>query len=130
MKGIYILIIRVEKETLLSVGALGALTFNPGLYAYVGSAQANLGQRIKRHLRKEKRLFWHIDYLLSSDAAKVVKVLYKNANKTEECAVANSLSGKGAPMDGFGCSDCDCKSHLFRIGADYRFLLESMKVLS
>jgi Uri superfamily endonuclease len=109
---------------------LGALTLNPGLYAYVGSAQTNLEQRIKRHLRKEKRFFWHIDYLLSSDAAKVVKVLYKDAGKTEECAVANALSEKGVPVDGFGCSDCDCRSHLFHIGADYGFLWALMKGLS
>lgn len=115
---------------MLNVGALGALTFNPGLYAYVGSAQTNLEQRIKRHLRKEKRLFWHIDYLLDSDAAEVVKVLYKDAGKTGECAVANALGEKGAPVDGFGCSDCDCRSHLFQIGADYGFLWASMKGLS
>jgi Uri superfamily endonuclease len=129
LKGIYVLIIQLEKEAELSVGSLGMVTFKPGLYAYVGSAQANLEQRIRRHLRKEKRLFWHIDYLLDSDAAKVVKVLHKEADKNGECAVADKLSEKGEPVDGFGCSDCRCRSHLFRIG-DYGFLLGSMQVLS
>jgi Uri superfamily endonuclease len=128
LKGIYVLIIRVKKDTNVNVGALGRAAFAKGLYAYVGSAQTNLEQRIKRHLRKEKRLFWHIDYLLDSDEAKIVKVLHKEADKAEECAVAKTLSEKGKPIDGFGCSDCRCRSHLFHIG-DYKFLLNSMKPL-
>ena len=127
MKGIYVLIIQVENDAVINVGALGALTFKPGLYAYVGSAQTILKQRIKRHLRKEKRLFWHIDYLLDSDASKVVEVLHKKADKTEECVIAEALSQKGEPIDGFGCSDCHCRSHLFRI-TDYGFLHNSMRL--
>jgi Uri superfamily endonuclease len=123
-----VLIIQVDKKVDVNVGALGKLTFEKGLYAYVGSAQANLEQRIKRHLAKEKRLFWHIDYLLSESAARIVKVLYKQTDKTEECNLAKVIGERGKPVNGFGCSDCNCKSHLFRIG-DYRFLQESMRVL-
>ena len=121
MRGVYVLIIQVDENVDMNVGALGKLTFEKGLYAYVGSAQANLEQRIKRHLRKEKRLFWHIDYLLNDSAARIVKVLYKQADKTEECEIAKVIGERGESVDGFGCSDCSCKSHLFRIG-DYRFL--------
>jgi Uri superfamily endonuclease len=123
-----VLIIKVDKKVDVNVGALGKLTFEKGLYAYVGSAQANLEQRIKRHLAKEKRLFWHIDYLLNDSAARIVKVLYKQAGKTKECNLAKTISERGKPVDGFGCSDCSCKSHLFRIG-DYHFLQESMRVV-
>jgi Uri superfamily endonuclease len=128
LKGVYVLIIQVDKDTGLNVGALGKLTFEKGLYAYVGSAQTNLEQRIKRHLGKEKRLFWHIDYLLNDSAARIVKVLYKQADRTEECEIAKAIGERGEPVGGFGCSDCSCKSHLFRIG-DYRFLQGSMQVL-
>ncbi|MCJ7761950.1 hypothetical protein MUP38_00660, partial [Candidatus Bathyarchaeota archaeon] len=48
LKGVYVLIIRVDKDTGVNVGDLGKLTFEKGLYAYVGSAQNNLEQRIKR----------------------------------------------------------------------------------
>jgi Uri superfamily endonuclease len=129
VKGIYVLIIRVAKDTNVNTGALNRIAFQKGLYAYVGSAQTNLEQRIKRHLRKEKRLFWHIDYLLANEAAKITQVLYKKANKTEECKTAKIIGERGKPIAGFGCSDCRCQSHLFRIG-DYEFLLDSMQVLS
>ena len=112
----------------MNVGAIGRLTFKKGLYAYVGSAQNNLEQRVKRHLRKEKRRFWHIDYLLGNDATKVIEVLYEQADKTEECAIARVIGERGESMDGFGSSDCSCKSHLFRI-EDYWFLQEFMQVL-
>lgn len=128
LKGVYVLIIEVNRDTPLNVGALGKWTFKKGLYAYVGSAQNDLEQRVKRHLRKEKRKFWHVDYLLDDDATKVVKVFHKQADKTEECAIAKVISERGEPIHDFGSSDCNCKSHLYRI-KDYEFLQESMRVL-
>ena len=127
LKGVYVLIIQVDEDVDVNVGAIGKLTFKKGLYAYVGSAQNNLEQRVKRHIRKEKRRFWHVDYLLDNDAAKVVEVFQKQADKTEECAVAKVIGQRGEPTDGFGSSDCSCKSHLFRI-EDYGFLQEFMQV--
>ena len=62
--GSYILILELKTVDTIAVGHLGAITFAPGIYAYVGSAMAGLEQRISRHLRKEKKLHWHIDYLL------------------------------------------------------------------
>jgi Uri superfamily endonuclease len=128
LKGIYVLIIQVGEDIDVDVGALGRIAFTKGLYAYVGSAQTNLEQRIKRHLRSEKRKFWHIDYLLDNAAAKIVKVFFKKADKAEECNVAKVIGEKGEPIGGFGCSDCNCKSHLFHIG-NYRFLQETMQLL-
>jgi Uri superfamily endonuclease len=128
LKGIYVLIIHLDKNINVNVGALGRTAFTKGLYAYVGSAQTNLEQRIKRHFRSEKRKFWHIDYLLDNDAAKIVKVFFKKANKTEECKTAKAIGKKGKPIDGFGCSDCNCKSHLFHI-KNYKFLQKTMQLL-
>jgi Uri superfamily endonuclease len=113
LKGIYVLIIRLNREITAHIGALGEVTFATGLYAYVGSAQTNLEKRVQRHLRKEKRKFWHIDYLLDDDAAKVVKVLFKQAGKAGECKVASEIGKDAEAVVGFGCSDCHCKSHLF-----------------
>ena len=127
MKGIYVLIIQVSEDINVDVGAVGKITFKKGLYAYVGSAQINLEKRIGRHFRKEKRKFWHVDYLLDNDAAKIAKVFFKNANKTEECETAKIIGESAEPIVGFGCSDCNCKSHLFHI-CDYSFLQETMQV--
>ena len=129
MKGVYVLIIQVDKDADVNVGALGKLTFEKGLYAYVGSAQTNLEKRIRRHFRKEKRKFWHVDYLLDNAAAKITTVFFKNADKSEECETAKIINERGRAISGFGCSDCNCNSHLFRIG-DYRFLQETMQVFT
>jgi Uri superfamily endonuclease len=116
MKGIYVLLIYVKNPTHINVGKLGAVTFTAGLYAYVGSAQNSLEKRVERHLRKHKRHFWHIDYLLSQDDITVPQVLYKAGAKEEECRVAKSLVAKNEPFRSFGCSDCRCESHLFKLG--------------
>jgi adenylylsulfate kinase len=115
MKGIYVLLISVAKDISISVGALGGRDFQEGLYVYVGSAQNNLEKRVKRHLRKTKRKYWHIDYLLSNRRAKVVRVFCKEAGKLEECRVAERLCEVATPISGFGSSDCACKGHLFGI---------------
>jgi len=127
LKGIYVLIIQVSEEIDIDIGALGKIAFMKGLYAYVGSAQTNLEQRIKRHFRREKRKFWHIDYLLENETAKIVKVIFKKASKAEECKTAKVIGERGEPIGDFGCSDCNCKSHLFHI-EEYRFLQETMQV--
>jgi Uri superfamily endonuclease len=126
MKGIYVLIIRIERNISVDTGALGNLNFEKGLYAYVGSAQNNLEERVRRHLRKEKVKFWHIDYLLDNPRVKVLKVFYMRAGRPKECRVAKELAKKGFPIRGFGSSDCKCESHLFKV-EDYEFLREHMR---
>jgi Uri superfamily endonuclease len=115
VKGIYVLIIQLRTDADVTVGRLGTLHFPEGLYVYVGSAQTALEKRIERHLRKEKQLHWHVDYLLQCSSAKVLKIFCKNAGKPEECNIASKIATKGEGVNGFGCSDCRCKSHLFRI---------------
>lgn len=115
MKGIYILLIDVSKNIEVKVGSLGKIKFNKGIYAYVGSAQNNIEKRVERHKRKNKKIFWHIDYLLTNRFAKVIKVFYKESGKEEECRSAQKLIKTEIPIPGFGCSDCNCKSHFFKI---------------
>jgi Uri superfamily endonuclease len=125
MRGVYVLIISIGKDITVNVGALGKVNFEKGLYAYVGSAQNNLEKRLKRHFRKVKRKFWHIDYLLENKSVNIVRIFCKEAEKPEECRIARILSEKGFPVKLFGCSDCHCVSHLFRID-DYGFLRDFM----
>ena len=115
MKGIYCLIINVEKKIKLEVGALGEITFKKGNYIYVGSAQSGLENRIKRHFKKNKKKYWHVDYLLADKNVRIERYLYKKVGKKEECGIACFLALFEEPVKDFGCSDCNCKSHLFRI---------------
>ncbi|MBC7131169.1 GIY-YIG nuclease family protein [Candidatus Bathyarchaeota archaeon] len=114
VKGVYVLAISVCRDAAAEIGALGLISFRKGIYAYVGSAQKGLESRLRRHFRKRKREFWHIDYLLSKPQANIVDVFYKEGGKREECRAAEMLAEEsGFAVRGFGCSDCNCKSHLF-----------------
>ncbi|MBE3121796.1 MAG: GIY-YIG nuclease family protein [Thermoplasmata archaeon] len=111
MKGAYLLIITLPKDTSVMVGKHGILHFKKGCYAYVGSALNGLDQRIQRHLRRDKKTHWHIDYLLPF--TEIIEIFYKENNRREECRIAQYLERNFASIQGFGCSDCSCKSHLF-----------------
>ena len=62
--GAYILLTHLAQGEEIEVGRLGTFLFCRGEYAYVGSAMGGLDARVARHLRAEKKLHWHIDYLL------------------------------------------------------------------
>lgn len=122
LKGIYILVIELDEDISINVGAIGRTEFDKGIYAYVGSAQINVEKRVQRHLRKNKPRFWHIDYFLNEQTTRVVQVLYKKVGKDEECKIATAIAENNEPVEGFGCSDCKCKSHLFKLTGDLSFL--------
>ena len=129
MKGAYCLIIKLEKDSSIKVGALGRIKFRKGLYCYVGSALNNLKKRVQRHLRKNKKLYWHIDYFLLNKNTSIKKIFHKQSNKKEECKIAKFvLKNSIGSIAGFGCSDCNCKSHLFVI-TRYDFLEKKFKQL-
>lgn len=112
--GTYILLIAVDRALALDVGRLGAVAFPPGYYLYVGSALGNLQARLARHLRREKRVHWHIDVLLGQ--ARIVEIWYRPGRERLECAWARALAGApGLTPWGrrFGSSDCRCPTHLF-----------------
>jgi Uri superfamily endonuclease len=115
VKGVYVLVISVGKDIKVNVGALGTLVFKKGVYAYVGSAQSNVEKRIGRHLKKAKKKFWHVDYLLAHRPVKIVRVFYREVGKSEECKIARKMNENGVPVLNFGCSDCSCLSHLFML---------------
>jgi len=111
MKGTYIVIIKLEEEKTIQIGKLGKILFKKGFYVYVGSAFNGLRQRIDRHLRKNKKIHWHIDYFLNFSEVK--GVLFKESETKQECNIATILEKHLFSISGFGCSDCRCKSHLF-----------------
>jgi len=110
-KGGYILLVEIPQGVRVKVGALGALEFPGGFYAYCGSAIGGLGTRINRHVRSEKKVRWHIDYLL--EKGRVRGVIYALTEERLECQLAGRLGQSFGSIPGFGSSDCRCPSHLF-----------------
>lgn len=111
--GIYHLLIHLPQDTKISVGKLGSFDFPAGYYVYTGSALGGLESRISRHRRREKRLHWHIDYLLQHGS--ILDVITHETKKRLECRFNRnilSLSDSKILVKGFGSSDCKCKSHL------------------
>lgn len=112
MKGCYCLVISLDDEKTIEIGKkLGKITFKKGHYVYVGSAMNSLTERVSRHLSDEKKLHWHIDYLLEN--AQITDVIYNESDKKIECELSQFLAGKNSGIMGFGCSDCNCESHLY-----------------
>ena len=105
------LLIYLSKSQTIAFGRRREAYFRRGYYAYVGSAMNGLEARVNRHLRKDKKRHWHIDYLL--EKATVTRVILAESERRNECAVAESLQGRFDSVPGFGCSDCQCRSHLF-----------------
>ena len=111
MKGSYILLIELPEEQQISVGKLGSCTFRRGFYAYAGSAMNGLESRIAHHLRRKKKLHWHIDYLLQQ--ASIQEIAFSESEESAECMFAHALSREFSPIPNFGSSDCKCSSHLY-----------------
>lgn len=111
MKGCYCLVIDLKKTSKIRIGKLGSIEFEKGSYVYVGSAMNYLESRLQRHLKKEKKLHWHIDYLLKK--AEITDIIYNESSRKIECELSQNISSKATGIEGFGCSDCECKSHLY-----------------
>lgn len=126
--GSYTLVVALASDTTLTAGALGEFDLPAGAYAYTGSALGSGGfSRVDRHRRTARGehdvRHWHVDYLLGVDGA-AVETAVRSPGADIECAVARSI--EGMPVPAFGCSDCDCDSHL-RYGADRDALLASVR---
>jgi len=111
MKGTYLLVMELQNETSLQVGKLGSIDFKKGSYVYVGSALNGLEQRIQRHLRRQKKSHWHIDYFLPY--TEIIDIFYQEGTRKEECKIAEVFENNVTSIPGFGCSDCSCAGHLF-----------------
>lgn len=118
-RGTYVLFLRPDGPGTLEVGSLGTMEIVPGVYAYVGSAfgPGGLGARLGRHWRGGGSVHWHVDYLRRRSSPQEAWVTRDSALREHEWAAAlASMPGASLPVRGFGASDCDCPTHLFRFG--------------
>lgn len=111
--GCYQILMHLDKSRKIRVGRLGLFDFPAGWYVYTGSALGGLSARIQRHFKKEKRLHWHIDYLLEHARICGVKKCLTRIRK--ECSLnARIFTHRKAKIvvKKFGSTDCRCETHL------------------
>jgi Uri superfamily endonuclease len=109
---LYIVATWVPRRSQLPIASLGAIVFERGWYAYVGSARRGRHARVARHFRREKPLRWHADHLFSAFPPRLAWLV---DGAIGECELADSLAGlPGASRRParFGSSDCGCDGHL------------------
>jgi Uri superfamily endonuclease len=131
----------VSKSIEIQIGKIGLCSFKSGYYSYVGSAiyaqnrlqeiihsKTNrpdlLLKRVLRHAKPmiDKRRHWHIDYLLENEGVILERIICIPSIIREECLIAQQIRELAQDQIlGFGCSDCECPSHLFYFGTIFPF---------
>jgi len=111
--GLYQLVVRLRETREIRVGRHGRFSFPAGFYVYTGSARRGLESRIARHVRRRKRMRWHIDYLLRHGRILAVRRYDSDQSECELSRRVGDLPGNKIIVPGFGSSDCECPTHLF-----------------
>ncbi|AKB30248.1 Endonuclease III [Methanosarcina siciliae T4/M] len=114
-KGVYCLVFE-NRDCVIEVGKKGNFSFSEGFHIYTGSALGPGGmKRVKRHIdlssKRDKNPRWHVDYLHLTPSFKLEWAICAATSARLECELARRLGGDS--VQGFGCTDCACKSHLF-----------------
>ena len=109
----YLIIYELDNRTHIQVGRLGGFWFPEGYYVYVGKDHRNIRARVSRHISKNKKPRWHIDYF-SYYALPIAMRLIPGENDLDECMISEQLLHLGGEIliSKFGSSDCGCPSHL------------------
>ena len=115
MKGSYFLVIKLEEEkTIRTKGKTFELL--PGYYVYVGSAMNSLEKRVRRHFSQEKKLHWHIDYLLKE--ARLLRAYLIPSKERLEETLSVEVSKHGKPVPGFGAGDVKVNTNLYHFNEE------------
>ncbi len=116
--GTYLLHFEIHEPIRLEVGKLGEHGLHPGHYVYVGSAfgPGGLDARLRRHLRHEKRTYWHIDYLTTKVPVSGVTAVAWARLESRWAERLCHHPKASVPIRRFGAGDAksgECKTHLF-----------------
>jgi len=114
-RGTYAIWLRSETNNIVEIGKFGQLQMASGFYVYIGSAfgPGGIKARVGRHLRQEKNLRWHIDYLRQHAVPVAVWIAYEKHLEHQWAGKINKHRETSIPLTGFGSSDCSCPTHLF-----------------
>ena len=125
MKGAYLLITELKNDVTIHIGKLGGIRFSKGFYVYVGSALNSLLPRLERHLKTSRGehhvTHWHIDYFLRENPVSIESIYTVETAEHLECDIAKKVSKHGEFTPRFGCSDCRCNSHLYKVN-EFEFI--------
>lgn len=121
--GYYILVLEVPGRLEVNTRTNRRFVLDPGFYIYIGSARGPGGliARVKRHFRRNKKLFWHIDHLTTKQSVRIVAVYtlvdMVDPQRDYESLLSVKLSRLLEPVRGFGASDKPRdKAHLYNCG--------------
>ncbi len=111
MKGSYFLVIWLDRDkTVRTKGR--EFHLKKGHYVYVGSAMNSLEKRVARHFSKEKKLHWHIDYLLKE--AEILRAYLIPSEERLEERLSLEVAKQGELVEGFGAGDLKLSTNLYR----------------
>lgn len=109
--GAYALLVVLAEGVEVRLPGRAPAVLPAGRFLYCGSARGpgGLRARVGRHMRRDKRVRWHIDRLTLAGQVAGAWVFPDG----DECALVAGLSRLPVPLPGFGSSDCRrCASHL------------------
>ena len=110
-KGVYVLIMSKKDNSTVRFGCKRSYDFPAGWYGYAGSAMGGLAGRLRHHCRISSRPHWHIDRLRPH--VTLTGIVCAITESRIECNISRNMSEILNPVDGFGASDCGCRSHLY-----------------
>ena len=112
--GAYAIVVAVTRPFTPPIRTLAGRRLPAGRYLYGGAANGPGGirARLRRHVRREKPVHWHVDWLTNTFGAAAAVALPGG----DECGVLAGMRrfpGVATPIPGFGSSDCArCPAHL------------------
>ncbi|MHA1506700.1 MAG: GIY-YIG nuclease family protein [Candidatus Asgardarchaeia archaeon] len=107
-----------------------------GYYVYVGSAlgphKNSIENRIKRHLSKTKKIFWHIDKVTTIKCVKIIGAFFIKSERSLECEISLEISKierVKVPITSFGSTDCSkgCPAHFYYYDGSLENLIKDIE---
>jgi Uri superfamily endonuclease len=116
--GTYALMFKCSAPFQAVVGKLGPVFLSSGYWIYVGSAfgPGGLRSRLSHHLKPSHRPHWHLDYIKSAfHPVEIWATTEKIKREHDWAAIISTFNGASQPIEGFGATDCACRSHLIHL---------------
>jgi len=127
LQGIYTLIIKVNDDMIRFTIRNKEFTLESGIYCYNGSAlgkSTNIENRINWHLKKQKKVHWHIDRVTVNQQSEIIQIVFSESKREiqGECLVSQEMAKNPkftVPIPKFGASDCknNCPAHFFKFNS-------------